>query len=61
MIGSTLKEVRAAKSAAAQVFAELVGTVAVGVMRLAGKDVVLPSQVAGVPVKVEVVGKIRKR
>jgi hypothetical protein len=75
MIGSSLKEVRAAKSAAAQIFADLVGTVAVGVMRLAddsyglkinlpkkpGKDVVLPSQVAGVPVKVEVVGKIRKR
>jgi hypothetical protein len=75
MIGSSLKEVRAAKSVAAQIFADLVGTVAVGVMRLAddsyglkinlpkkpGKNVVLPSQVAGVPVKVEVVGKIRKR
>lgn len=75
MTGASLKEVRAAKSEAAQVFADLVGQVAVGVMRLAddsyglkinltekpAKNVVLPQSVAGVPVKVEVVGKIRKR
>jgi hypothetical protein len=74
MTGATLEQVRAAKSEATQVFADLVGQVAVGVMRLAddsyglkinltskpAKDVVLPESVAGVPVRVEVVGKIRK-
>jgi hypothetical protein len=75
MTGASLKEVRAVKSQAVQIFTELVGQVAVGVMRLAddsyglkinltkepGKKVVLPQSVAGVPVQVEVVGKIRKR
>ena len=75
MTGASLKQVRAAKSQAAQIFTELVGQVAVGVMRLAddtyglkinlakkpNKKVVLPQSVAGVPVQVEVVGKVRKR
>ncbi|WP_425618403.1 hypothetical protein NA78x_002108 [Anatilimnocola sp. NA78] len=75
MTGFSLKAVRAAKSEAAQVFSALVGDVAVGVMRLADdsyglkinlasqpdKKVRLPSAIAGVPVKVEVVGRIKKR
>ncbi len=75
MTSFSLKDVRAAKTEAAQVFAALVGEVAVGVMRLAddsyglkvnltsqpNKKVVLPSNIAGVPVMVEVVGKVRKR
>ena len=75
MKGSSLEVVQAAKSEAAQVFGELAGQVAVGIMRIgeAGyglkvnlseqppQDVVLPKSIAGVPVKVEVVGKIRKQ
>lgn len=74
--GVSLKEVRAAKERAAQVFSLLVGAeVAVGITCLGDDsfalnvnltsepdpDVELPTEVEGVPVQVEVVGKIRKR
>jgi hypothetical protein len=74
--GVSLKSVRAAKERVAQVFVPLVGEeVAVGIMRLGddsfalkvnltsepSPDVELPDEVEGVPVQVEVVGKIRKR
>ncbi len=74
--GVSLKSARAAKQRAAQVFVPLVGEeVAVGITCLGDdryalkvnltsepdKDVELPDEVEGVPVQVEVVGKIRKR
>ena len=73
--GVSLKEAQKAKAKASKVFKPLVGEVAVGIMRLGDedfglkvnlskspdKDVSLPTEVDGVPVKVEVVGKIRKR
>ena len=73
--GVSLNEAQKAKARASQVFAPLVGEVAVGIVRLGqeefclkvnlseppGEDVSLPTEVDGVPVKVEVVGKIRKR
>jgi hypothetical protein len=74
-MSASLKEAQAAKSRAAKVFGELVGEVAVGVMKL-GEDnfglkvnltekpaegISLPDEIEGVPVKVEVVGRIRKR
>ncbi len=74
--GVSLESARAAKRRAAQVFVPLVGEeVAVGITRLDNDcfclkinltsapdpDVELPDEVEGVPVQVEVVGKIRKR
>jgi hypothetical protein len=74
--GVSLESARAAKQRAAQVFLPLVGEeVAVGITRLdhdhfclkinltsaPDRDVELPDEVEGVPVQVEVVGKIRKR
>jgi hypothetical protein len=75
--GVSLNEAKQAKAKASQVFTPLVGEVAVGIMRLGqgqddfglkvnlteppDEDVSLPTEVDGVPVKVEVVGKIRKR
>lgn len=74
--GVCLKSARAAKERAAQIFLPLVGEeVAVGITRLGedsfalkvnltsepGQDVELPDEIEGVPVQVEVVGKIRKR
>ena len=74
--GVSLKSARAAKQRAAQVFAPLVGEeVAVGITHLdddgfalkinltsePSQDVKLPDEIEGVPVQVEVVGKIRKR
>ena len=70
-----LREARAAKSKAAQVFHALVGEVAVGIMPLGegrfalkvnlttapDEGVSLPDEIEGVPVHVEVVGTIRKR
>jgi hypothetical protein len=72
---ASLEDARAAKSQAAKVFGELVGDVAVGIMPLgpdsyglkvnltkaADAGIELPDEIAGVPVRVEVVGKIRKR
>ena len=74
--GATIESARAAKQAAARIFGPLVGEeVAVGITRLAddgfclkvnltsepAKGVELPDEVEGVPVQVEVVGRIRKR
>lgn len=73
--GKTLAEARRAKPKAAQVFSSLVGEVAVGIMRVGNahfglkvnltekpdETVTLPNNIDGVPVKVEVVGTIRKR
>ena len=73
--GVSLNEAQKAKAKVTKVFKPLVGEVAVGIMRLGeenfglkvnlteppGDDVSLPTEVDGVPVKVEVVGKIRKR
>jgi hypothetical protein len=72
---ATLDEARAAKDKCAQVFGDLVGDVAVGITRLdhdsyglkvnlttaPAAHVKFPNQVQGVPVQVEVVGRIRKR
>jgi hypothetical protein len=74
-MNASLKDARAAKGPTAKVFGKLVGDVAVGVMRLDGDryglkvnlteeppdGVSLPSEVEGVPIRVEVVGRIRKR
>lgn len=73
--GVSLELARAAKPGVARVFAPLVGEeVAVGITRCdegyalkvnltsePGRDVELPDEVEGVPVQVEVVGKIFKR
>jgi hypothetical protein len=74
--GVSLESAQAAKPRAAQIFAPLVGEdVAVGIARMdddgfclkvnltsdPGQDVELPGEVEGVPVRVEVVGVIRKR
>jgi hypothetical protein len=73
--GTSLKEAQAAKSQAARVFEPLVGEVAVGIVPLGGdryglkvnlttqpaEGVSLPDEIEGVPVQVEVVGRIRKR
>ncbi len=73
--GTDLKTAQAAKPKAYQVFRKLVGEVAVGITPLDDgkyglkvnltkapeKGVQLPKQIEGVPVKVDVVGKIRKR
>jgi hypothetical protein len=74
-MSASLKDAQAAKGRAAKVFGDLVGDVAVGIMKL-GEDrfglkinlterpadgIVLPEDIEGVPVKVEVIGRIRKR
>jgi hypothetical protein len=73
--GTDLKTAQAAKPKAFQVFQELAGDVAVGIAPLDDgkfglkvnlteapkKGVKLPSEIEGVPVEVDVVGKIRKR
>jgi hypothetical protein len=70
----SLDEARAAKAPAAEAFGRLAEVVGVGITRV-GKGYglkvnlsrqprgasSLPSEIAGVPVRVEVVGKIRKR
>jgi hypothetical protein len=72
---ASLREAQAAKGKAAQVFHALVGEVAVGIMPLGegryglkvnlttppDEGVCLPDEIEGVPVHVEVVGRIRKR
>ncbi len=71
----TLEQARAAKQKAAIVFRDIVGDVAVGITSLGGdayglkvnltsppdEGVTLPTEVDGVPVQIDVVGKIRKR
>lgn len=74
--GVSLESARAAKARAAEVIAPLVGEeVAVGITKLSddcfglkvnltndpGEDVRLPDEVEGVPLLVEVTGKIHKR
>ena len=69
-----LQKARAAKVVAEQVFSKLLGDVAIGITRIEGAyglkinvmkapadTLQLPNSVEGVPVKVEVTGKIRKR
>ena len=71
---STLDEARAAKAHAADVFQSLAEVAGVGITRVESgyglkvnlsqapaEDVALPSEVDGVPVRIEVVGRIRKR
>lgn len=75
MTGVSLSEAQKAKSKVAKIFSPLVGVVAVGITRTdddnyglkvnltspPGDEVILPTDIDGVPVQVEVVGKIRKR
>ncbi|MEJ7591582.1 MAG: hypothetical protein WKF77_08535 [Planctomycetaceae bacterium] len=69
-----LQRARAAKGVAEQVFSKLLGEVAIGITRIGGAYALkinvteapadtlkLPNSVEGVPVQVEVTGKIRKR
>jgi hypothetical protein len=68
----TLDEARAAKSEAATVFGSLADVVGVGITRIGegyGLKInlrekvaaALPTEIAGVPIQVEVVGRIEKR
>jgi hypothetical protein len=70
----TLEQVRAAKEPAAEVFGRLAEVVGVGITRIEGdyalkvnlrseppEGVQLPDQIDGVPVRVEVVGTVRKQ
>jgi hypothetical protein len=72
MKARTLDEARAAKTEAANVFGSLASVVGVGITRIGEgyglkinlrqeAKVALPTEVAGVPVRVEVVGPIQKR
>jgi hypothetical protein len=71
---STLDEARAAKQRAFEVFSPLAEVVGIGITRIdhgygvkvnlrepPEPDVALPATVDGVPVRVEVVGTVRKR
>ena len=74
-MNASFKDAQAAKGVAAKVFHDLVGDVAVGIMKLNDDhfglkvnltdeppaNISLPDEIDGVPVKVEVVGRIRKR
>jgi hypothetical protein len=70
----TLEQARAAKKAAQSVFARLAKGAAIGITRRGRgyglkvnvphplrADAVAPTEIGGVPVKIEVVGPIRKR
>ena len=70
----TIEQARAAKPAAMRAFAPLAPVVGVGIAKVRGgygvkvnlaskprRGVLLPESVEGVPVEVEVVGRIRKR
>lgn len=70
---SSLDAARAAKAQAQETFAALAPVVGVGITRIGGvyglkvnlqqapgADVALPTEIAGVPVRVEIVGKISK-
>lgn len=74
MNAATLEKARAAKAHAAEVFQPLAEVVGVGITRVESgyglkinvanppaEDVTLPGEVDGVPVRIEVVGRIRKR
>lgn len=71
---SDLDAARAAKTQARETFAALVPVVGVGITRVDGvygvkvnlqkmpdADVLLPTEIDGVPVRVEVVGKVQKQ
>jgi hypothetical protein len=71
---TTLHKARLAKGSAAELFGRLLGVVAVGITRVDGRyalkvnvrrppsaKVKLPRTVRGVPVRVEVVGRVGKR
>ncbi len=73
MSAPTLEEARAAKPKALEAFAPLVSVVGIGITRIGGgygvkvnlenapsPEVALPASVAGVPVRVEVVGLVRR-
>jgi hypothetical protein len=74
-MNASLKKAQAAKGRAAEVFGALVGEVAVGITKLRdgyfglkvnlsekpAEEISLPTEIDGVPVKLEVVGRIRKR
>jgi len=70
----TLDEARAAKGLAAEAFGRLAAVAGVGITRIGrgyglkvnlaeapSPAAALPSEIAGIPVRVEVVGKIRKQ
>lgn len=73
--GVTLKDAQMAKARAVELFRPLVGEVAVGIMpvgrsgyglkinlmKAPDEGVSLPDEIDGVPVRIEVVGTIRKR
>jgi hypothetical protein len=74
MSGSTLDEARAAKPKALAEFSRSASVVGVGITRIDGgygvkvnlssppaRDAALPDLIDGVPIRVEVVGTIRKR
>jgi hypothetical protein len=72
MKARTLDEARAAKAAAATLFGSLASVIGVGITRIGDgyglkinlredPKTILPADVAGVPVQVEVVGTIQKR
>ncbi len=74
MASATLEQARAAKPAAAALFADLADVVGVGITRIGDGygikvnlraapqgNQALPSEVGGVPLRVEVVGLVRKR
>ncbi|MFN0244092.1 MAG: hypothetical protein ACKVWV_14470 [Planctomycetota bacterium] len=74
MAGKTIEEARAAKAKALEVFGKLGQVSGVGITRVDGgyglkvnfteapkKGVQLPTQVKAVPVRVEVVGRLKKR
>ncbi len=72
MASSTVDDVRAAKSRAIAIFAPLADVVGVGITRVgegyglkinlrAAPAITLPEEVDGVPVKVEIVGSLKKR
>ncbi|MBM4049171.1 MAG: hypothetical protein FJ279_29070 [Planctomycetes bacterium] len=74
MKAHTLDEARAAKPRALEVFARLAPLAGVGITRMGegyglkvnlaeppGQNVRLPAEVDGVPVRVEVVGRVTKR
>ncbi len=73
MASATLEQARAAKSTAAALFADLADVLGVGITRIGDGYVIkvklraapertesLPSKVGGVPLRVEVVGLVRK-
>jgi len=73
MRSATVEEARAAKGRAREIFERLAGVVGVGITRFEDgygvkvnlqtapePDITLPDEVDGVPVRVEVVGAIRK-